>query len=277
MAPAFKGLGYGVLAIPTMMGFYYTLIMAWAFYFMFMGFRSELPWVSCNSPVMADFSTSLCFSKYDDDLCSSNSTFFNKKCILKTEFCDINNAGDYNEDTDACGDVLIPDVVKRITPSEEFFYRRMYGQTQVGVDNSWEEWGEVRWEMVGCLALCWTLIALSLIKGVQSYGKLSYFITIFPYIILTTFLIVMGLKDGFSSGISGFYMSADWEKMQELDVWVAACTQIFYSLAVGVGCQLLLCSYNKVNVIMRTDSTSSCFSSIIIVTEMPGSLPVETP
>ena len=99
---------------------------------------------------------------------------------------------------------------------------------------------------MGWLGLSWVIIALSLIKGVQSYGKLSYFITLFPYVILTTFLIVMGLEDGFSTGITDFYMSADWDKLQELDVWVAACTQIFFSLGVGCGSQLLMCSYNKV-------------------------------
>ena len=36
-----------------------------------------------------------------------------------------------------------------------------------------------------------------------------------------------------------------------LQVWVAACTQIFYSLGVGVGSQLLLCSYNKVQGILQ--------------------------
>ena len=49
-----------------------------------------------------------------------------------------------------------------------------------------------------------------------------------------------------------------------LQVWVAACTQIFYSLGVGVGSQLLLCSYNKVSskesrqdVKCRNDATES--------------------
>ena len=142
--------------------------------------------------------------------------------------------------------IPISDVVTRITPSEEFFKRRMYGQTAIGVDNTWESWGEPRWEMIGCLALCWIIIAASLIKGVQSYGKLSYFITLFPYVILTTFLIMMALKPGFQNGITGFYMKADWDKFADFDIWVAACTQIFYSLGVGVGSQLLLCSYNKV-------------------------------
>merc|ERR1711936_1236041 len=94
-------------------------------------------------------------------------------------------------------------------------------------------------------------IGLSLVKGVQSYGKLSYFITLFPYVILTTFLIILSLEEGFSKGITDFYMAADWDRLfSDFDVWVDAFTQIFYSLGVGVGSQLLLCSYNKVQYLL---------------------------
>ena len=244
------------MSIPTMIAFYYTLVMAWAFYYMFMGFRSDLPWQSCVSSTMMNFSTTFCYSKYDNDRCvkdfnTTEVTFFNKSCIMKSDFCNVNNAGDYEADTDVCVDDAgyttdIPQVVTRITPSEEFFNRRMYGQTVIGVENTWENWGNPQWEMIGCLALCWIIIALSLIKGVQSYGKLSYFVTLFPYVILTVFLIMMSLEKGFSNGINNFYMKADWSRLGDIDVWVDACTQIFFSLSVGVGAQLLLCSYNKV-------------------------------
>ena len=171
MAPIMKGLGYAMLSIPTMMTFYYTVIMAWAFFYMFMGFRSQLPWQSCNTPVMSNYSTDFCYSKYDNDLCGSdNLTFFMKTCMDKTEFCSNNLAGEYNPTADACEDEFgnmtdISDVVKRITPSEEFFKRRMYGQSEIGVENTWENWGAPRGEMIGCLALCWVIIAASLVKG----------------------------------------------------------------------------------------------------------------
>ena len=35
LVPGLGGMGYGLLCIPTMIAFYYTVIMAWAFYFMF--------------------------------------------------------------------------------------------------------------------------------------------------------------------------------------------------------------------------------------------------
>ena len=50
----------------------------------------------------------------------------------------------------------------------------MYGQTEIGVVDTWDHWGAPLWEMVGCLALCWLIIAASLVKGVQSYGMLLY-------------------------------------------------------------------------------------------------------
>ena len=36
LAPGLKGLGYGIIAVPTMMTFYYTVIMAWALFYLFM-------------------------------------------------------------------------------------------------------------------------------------------------------------------------------------------------------------------------------------------------
>ena len=275
LAPVMKGLGYAVLAVPTMMIFYYTLIMAWSFYYMFHGFRSELPWQSCNSEELANVSTMFCYSKYDNDWCldhvSNQSTFFDNTCMEKTEFCNVNGFNGYDAEEDSCVSqannlTSIPNVAKRVTPSEEFFNRRMYGQVEIGEVNTWESWGEPLWEMVGCLALSWLIIALSLVKGVQSYGKLSYFITLFPYAIMTTFLIMMSLQPGFSRGITEFYMHAEWERLTHPHVWVAACTQIFYSLGVGVGCQLLLCSYNPVrgqhNYQARILSKISFFNSV---------------
>ena len=87
------------MSIPTMIAFYYTLVMAWAFYYMFMGFRSDLPWQSCISSTMMNYSTAFCYSKFDNDNCAQDFnttevTFYNKSCIMKAEFCDIHNAGD---------------------------------------------------------------------------------------------------------------------------------------------------------------------------------------
>ena len=91
LVPGLGGLGYGLLCIPTMIAFYYTVIMAWAFYFMFQvnfhslhrasiiihiqGLRSELPWTSCITEHLIEFSTNHCFTKKDNDDCAASVGF----------------------------------------------------------------------------------------------------------------------------------------------------------------------------------------------------------
>ena len=84
----------------------------------------------------------------------------------------------------------MPDIAPRTSPSEDFWNARVLGLNVVDgrIENSWENWGNIRWEIAGCLALSWTLVCLSLIKGIQSYGKVVYFTTLFPYVVLTALL-----------------------------------------------------------------------------------------
>ena len=76
---------------------------------------------------------------------------------------------------------------------------------------------------------------------------------------------MMSLQPGFSNGITGFYMKAEWEKLKNFDIWVAACTQIFFSLGLGVGSQLLMCSYNKVK-LMNADNNCENRLSLLHLT-----------
>jgi hypothetical protein len=51
-------MGYGMITIPTIINFYYTVIMAYAFLFLFLGFTSTLPWSECGH----DYNTENCHS-----------------------------------------------------------------------------------------------------------------------------------------------------------------------------------------------------------------------
>ena len=139
-----------------------------------------------------------------------------------------------------------------MSSSEEFWYNKVLGinviftreGTTVDLEaSSWSTWGDTNWKIAGCLLLCWALVCASLIKGVQSYGKVVYFTTLFPYIVLTTLLGYSATLDGFMDGIK-FYLTPDLEKIQNLEVWTVAASQIFYSLGVAQGSQLILSSFN---------------------------------
>ena len=102
----------------------------------------------------------------------------------------------------------------RVSPSEEYWYYRVLGlnvteNSVVLEDNSWEHWGEMQWELLGCLALSWMIICLFLSKGIQSYGKVVYFTTLFPYVVLTILLGYTATLEGFVDGLE-FYFVPRW-------------------------------------------------------------------
>ncbi|XP_067864349.1 solute carrier family 6 member 4a [Heptranchias perlo] len=49
ICPIFKGIGYAICIIALIVSFYYNTIMAWALYYLYSSFTSELPWTSCNN------------------------------------------------------------------------------------------------------------------------------------------------------------------------------------------------------------------------------------
>ena len=59
MAPAAKGLGYGMLMITFLVVIYYNLIIAWTIYYTFAGFTAELPWTNCGNTTLT---SNNCFS-----------------------------------------------------------------------------------------------------------------------------------------------------------------------------------------------------------------------
>lgn len=234
------------------------------------GWRSELPWKRCDPEI----GTKNCFYKSDADNCNDTTTFWNFTCTSNKEFC---SYYDYDVANNACvnttsgEEIGFSNVTNRVTPSEEYFYRYVLGITGLGTDNTWENYGEPQWKIIGALALSWTIIGLGLIRGISSYGKLSYFITVFPYVVLTTFLIYVSQQEGFSDGVK-FFITPQWEKLLESSVWLAAIIQIFYSLGVAIGCQLLLNSYNDFNanchrdawLIALCNSFTSIFAGFIV-------------
>ncbi|VDO10328.1 unnamed protein product [Rodentolepis nana] len=62
--------------------------------------------------------------------------------------------------------------------------------------SGFEDFGTPVWHITLCLLFSWIVVVLSLIKGVQSLGKISYFTAIFPYIMLTILLVRAATLEG---------------------------------------------------------------------------------
>ncbi|KAG9349932.1 hypothetical protein JZ751_026285 [Albula glossodonta] len=106
--------------------------------------------------------------------------------------------------------------------------------------------GEMNTIMTICLLAAWTIVCLAMIKGIKSSGKVMYFSSLFPYVVLLCFLIRGLLLDGASEGIAYmFYPKLSiWGEVQ---VWRQAATQVFFALGLGFGSVIAYSSYNPPN------------------------------
>ncbi|XP_030061381.1 sodium- and chloride-dependent taurine transporter isoform X2 [Microcaecilia unicolor] len=48
ICPIFVGIGYASIVIVSLLNVYYIVVLAWAMYYLFQSFQSQLPWVSCQ-------------------------------------------------------------------------------------------------------------------------------------------------------------------------------------------------------------------------------------
>ncbi|XP_063629293.1 sodium-dependent neutral amino acid transporter B(0)AT3 [Cydia splendana] len=119
-----------------------------------------------------------------------------------------------------------------------FWYR-----SALDASPSIEEPGAPRWWIVLCLLLAWIVVFFIVMKGIQSSGKVVYFTSLFPYVVLTIFFIRGITLPGSADGIVHMY-SPKLEMLLEPTVWLDAATQVFYSFGLAFGSLIAFGSYN---------------------------------
>uniref|UniRef100_A0A8C4ITE6 Transporter n=1 Tax=Dicentrarchus labrax TaxID=13489 RepID=A0A8C4ITE6_DICLA len=150
---------------------------------------------------------------------------------------------------------------KALSPTEIFWNERVLGVVHSeGLHNP----GPVRWPLALCLLAAWIVIFLCMLKGIRSSGKVVYVTATFPYFVLIVLIIRGATLEGSLQGVA-FYLTPDWSRLANAQVWNDAASQIFYSLGIGVGGLLSMASYNKFdnNVIRDTliITTGNCTTS----------------
>ncbi|XP_016906098.1 sodium- and chloride-dependent transporter XTRP3 isoform X1 [Apis cerana] len=101
----------------------------------------------------------------------------------------------------------------------------------------------LKWWIVLCLLLSWIVVFFIVMKGIQSSGKVVYFTSMFPYLVLTIFFIRGITLKGASAGLAHMY-TPKIEKLLEPTVWLDAATQVFYSFGLAFGSLIAFGSYN---------------------------------
>ncbi|XP_060636483.2 orphan sodium- and chloride-dependent neurotransmitter transporter NTT5 isoform X1 [Anolis sagrei] len=120
-----------------------------------------------------------------------------------------------------------------------FWYRKA-----LHVSDSIEESGGLDPALTGCLFAAWALVCLAMIKGIKSSGKVLYFSSLFPYVVLFCFLVRALLLEGAADGIRIMF-TPDLTIWGDMQVWRQAATQVFFALGLGFGTIIAYSSYNK--------------------------------
>ncbi|OCU01692.1 sodium-dependent serotonin transporter [Xenopus laevis] len=149
------------------------------------------------------------------------------------------------------------------SPAEEFYTRKVLGIHEAdGLDDV----GGLRWQLLLCLFIIFTIVYFSLWKGVKTSGKVVWVTATLPYVVLFILLIRGATLPGAWRGIL-FYLRPKWEKLTDTAVWVDAAAQIFFSLGPGFGVLLALSSYNPFHNNCYRDalitSTVNCLTSFL--------------
>ncbi|KAK5873663.1 hypothetical protein PBY51_018685 [Eleginops maclovinus] len=205
ICPAFKGVGYTVIVIALYVGFYYNVIIAWSLYYLYSSMTRDLPWLECGNVWNSLNCT--------DPKAVNGSVLGNGTTYAKY----------------------------KMTPAAEYYER---GVLHLHESRGIQDLGLPRWELTLCLVVVVFILYFSLWKGVKSSGKVVYITATMPYIVLFVLLIrgitLPGAKDGIKA-----YLSIDLKRLNNLEVWIDAATQIFYSLGAGFGVLIAFASYNK--------------------------------
>ncbi|CAL4125892.1 unnamed protein product, partial [Meganyctiphanes norvegica] len=136
VVPAIKGVGYGQMIATWSVVSYYVCLMGITVFYFIHSFAETLPWTYCDE----SWADNRCYD-------SSNTTLKNETWTNETEN------------------------PERQSSTEQFFYNYVLNYK----DNIDDGIGVPDWRLALCLLFSWFVIGLTLIKGVKSSGKLSYF------------------------------------------------------------------------------------------------------
>ena len=235
-APLFTGIGYGMVAVSALVAIYYNMIIAWAIYYLFASFTSELPWETC---VGKDWASDLCYDKVnmtDIHGCASMGWYVNDSlgvCFDSSKMDKI--LGIFNES------LANKNGYERNLPSQEYFDNVAIGQ---GLSGGIDDLGPMNWKLVLCYMAAFIFVIATLSKSIKTSGKVVYFTATFPYVVLIILFIRGLLLEGHQEGIK-FYITPDLDRLSDSDVWKDAAVQIFFSLSASWGGLIALSSYNR--------------------------------
>ncbi|NXG39778.1 SC6A7 protein, partial [Dromaius novaehollandiae] len=220
--PLLKGIGVSMLLVSSLVSLYYTVILAWAFYYLGRSFQNPLPW-SCGAPR----NKPLCQPRVLGGRVATVPHPANGRPRCSEQVLGVTHSSGLGDP----GAVQWPLALCLLAAWAVVFLCMLKGIRSSGkVSGGHRGAGGAGGAEQG--------------RAVPPSAQVVYFTATFPYLVLLILLIRGATLDGSIDGVC-FYLSSDWSKLQSAQVWSDAASQIFYSLGIGFGGLLSMASYNK--------------------------------
>ncbi|NXX79231.1 S6A18 protein, partial [Urocolius indicus] len=147
-----------------------------------------------------------------------------------------------------------------------FWYRKTLNITPDVTES-----GTLQWWLILCLAACWAIVYLCTIRGIETTGKAIYVTALFPYVVLTIFLIHGLTLPGATDGLT-YLFTPNLNALKNPRIWLDAATQIFFSLSLAVGGLIAFSSYNP----SKNDCEKDAVTVAIVnsLTSLYASIPI---
>ena len=221
LVPALGGVGVSVIITLLFIIYYYNMLIAYSFFYLFASFQEPPAWsnIYCGVNLTAPI---------------TNFTLAQKACA---------------------------------NYSSNFFY---YTSVTLASDDL-GNLGQFNWKLFLCIVGSWVLLYVCTFRGIKSSGKVVYFTVLFPYTVLVILFFRAVTLPGAGSGLAHLFIP-EVDKLYNPQVWLEAGTQIFYSLGLGLGCNIILASHLDPNAnvigdgifVALVNSGTSIFASIIV-------------
>lgn len=268
--PLFQGVGWAMIVYAFFFCTYYSHMVSFSLYYLFMSFTSHLPWTYCPFAESAHYDPYTCLPYpkirdpglegvvcgkegvvYNGTLLCSNDTYAEEikvKCCEAAKIKFSFECHSYFEFPELCREKEYPAL---------YFWSNQVNKLYRKDDPMEGYIGPFNWEQTLCSLLSWFLAYVTLYKGIKSLGVLMYIMVPLPYIVLCIMFGIAIPQEGAVYGLEKFFVP-DWNSFYDISVWRTATEQAFYSIGVAMGPLITFGSYAKFRNPTHIDAVLIC-------------------
>lgn len=123
--------------------------------------------------------------------------------------------------------------------------------------------GGINREIFFALLGIWVIIYFCVWKGVKSVGKIVWWTVPLPIFLLAVLMLRVVTLPGFLTGWF-YYLKPDWSALLSTEVWIAAISQIFFTLTLAFGVMIAYASYKDEDEDVAKDSCITALANSAI-------------